>query len=57
MKKIKIMRNISIKGVHHAVGKIAEVTEDEAHNLVGMGKAAYDEAKSEAKSETKKKKK
>ena len=53
MKKIKIMRNISIKGIHHAAGKVAEVSEDEALNLVGMGKAVYDEAKSE----TKKKKK
>jgi len=54
MKKIKIMRNISIKGIHHAVGKVAEVTEDEAHNLVGMGKAVYDSGKEEVKKKKKK---
>jgi hypothetical protein len=54
MTKIKIMRNLSIKGVHHAAGKMAEVTEDEARNLVGMGKASYDHAKSEVKKKKKK---
>jgi len=47
MKKIKMIRDISIKGIHHSVGKIAEVTEGEAINLVGMGRAIYDSSKDE----------
>jgi len=57
MKKVTITRACFIKGLHYEAGKMADVTEDEAHILVGMGKAVHGEVKSEAKSETKKKKK
>jgi len=57
MKKVTITRACFIQGLHYEAGKMAEVTEDEAHILVGMGKAVHGEVKSEAKSETKKKKK
>ena len=53
MKKVTITRACFIKGLHYEVGKMAEVSEDEAHILVGMDKAVYGEVKSE----TKKKKK
>ena len=54
MKKIKIMRDMSIKGVHHAGGKGAEVSADEAYALVGMGKAVYDDGKAKAEKKAKK---
>ena len=54
MKKIKILRNMSIKGVHHVAGKVAEVSEEEAGLLVGIGKAVYDEGKAKAEKKVKK---
>jgi len=54
MKKIKITRDISIKGVHHKAGKVTEVSEEDAHALVGMGKASYDSGKETAKKAKKK---
>ncbi len=54
MKKIKITRDLSIKGVHHSAGKVAEVSEEEAGLLVGIGKAVYDEGKAKAEKKVKK---
>lgn len=54
MKKIKILRDISIKGVHHSAGKVAEVGEDEAHLLVGTEKAVYENTKAKAEKKEKK---
>lgn len=54
MKKIKVMRAISIKGVHHAAGKVAEVSEEEAGILVGIGKAVYDDGKAKVEKKAKK---
>ena len=54
MKKRKRTRDVSIKGIKHKVGKVAEVSEEDAQVLVGMGKAAYEAGKETAKKAKKK---
>ncbi len=54
MQKIKILRNCAIKGLHHEVGAVAEVSEAEASILIGMGKATASAVKDEVKKKDKK---
>ena len=43
MHKIKITRDLTIKGKHYSAGDIAEVIEKDANYLMAIGKAmAYD---------------
>jgi hypothetical protein len=39
VQKVKITRNCSIGGKHYNVGDVAEVIENDAHSLKGMGRA------------------
>ena len=39
MVKVRITRDCSIKGQHHGAGTIAELSENDAFLLLGMGKA------------------